>query len=114
MHELSIAQNIYKEILVIAKREKVGSVVAVKIGIGAFSGAVNESLAFCFSEIQKGTELEKTKITLKEIPIKIRCSACSKEFITTNFNFTCKYCNSTNTTIIEGQDIIILEIEAGD
>lgn len=55
MHEMSLCESVLRIIEKQAEKEKFQRVVKVKILIGEHSGASQESMAFCFPFVTKGT-----------------------------------------------------------
>jgi hydrogenase nickel incorporation protein HypA/HybF len=55
MHELSLCENIVKIIERQAARDGFTRVVTVTLALGDLSGTSEESLAFCFPMVAKGT-----------------------------------------------------------
>lgn len=76
MHELSLAQAL----LDLAVRYAEGRRIAVlRVRVGAVSGVVADSLAFCFDFVSRGTLAEGARLELEEVPLRLRCGRCGAE-----------------------------------
>ena len=110
MHELSIAQNIIEIVKQNVPTEELQSVTSINLKIGEFSGVDIDSLEFGFEAITSGTELENSKLTIEKIPFVFKCHNCGIN-TTNEFGISiCPKCNGTNTKIISGLEIEIIEV----
>jgi len=114
MHELAIADSIVNTILEEAKKQNLGSVVAVGLRIGALTDIVPEALEFGFSAITDGTLLEGTKLKIESVPVKGMCNGCGKTFEVKRFCFVCPECNASDIKVDQGQELDIAYIEVND
>ena len=62
MHEMSLCESILRIIEKQAEKEKFKCVLKVRVLIGEYSGASEESMAFCFPFVTKGTVAEGAKL----------------------------------------------------
>jgi hydrogenase nickel incorporation protein HypA/HybF len=114
MHELAIAQNIVDIIKRNVSENELSNVDSIKLKIGEMAGVVTDSLEFGFQAITSGTELELAKLTIEKIPFVFKCNACGKES-TNEYGITvCPECNGTDTNIISGLEMQIVEVELRD
>ena len=111
MHELSIAQSIIDIVTQHLPDNNHSQVKSVIVRIGKLSNVLPDSLSFCFEAITKDTDFEKTELIMKIIPINIECKDCGKISETENYIFSCPSCESTNISIISGNDLNVEEIE---
>ncbi len=111
MHELSIAQSIIDIVTQHLPNNNHTHVKSVIIRIGKLSNVLPDSLSFCFEAIIKDTNFEKTELVIKIIPITIECKHCGKVSETESYNFSCPSCESTNISVISGNDLNVEEIE---
>jgi hydrogenase nickel incorporation protein HypA/HybF len=114
MHEMSIAQNIVEIVEEILQNESGSSVSKVCVKIGELIAVVPESLQFCYSAITAGTTLEKSKLVIEEIPVKVRCKKCESLFRVQSFVFQCPECNGTELETISGRELSVSEIEVDE
>jgi len=111
MHELSIAQNIVEIVKQNVPQEDLKGVTSIKLKIGDMSGVVTESLEFGFLAIISGTELEDAKLDIEKIPFFLKCNECKQESSNEYGSSICPECGSSNTTILSGLELQIIEVE---
>jgi hydrogenase nickel incorporation protein HypA/HybF len=113
MHELSVAQEIINIV-----RQSIPSenhkVKVVRMKVGGLSGILVDSLKFCFDSLVANSDLDGSVLDILEVPIKIYCNECSKEYIINEPIFICPNCNSFNVNLLEGKELEITEIELED
>jgi hydrogenase nickel incorporation protein HypA/HybF len=111
MHELSIAQNIIEIVEDNIKTVENPKVNFVFLKVGKLSNVLVDSLTFGFDTLIQGTNLEGAKLLVEEIPIKLNCKNCEKEFETNKFAFQCIYCGNTNLEMLTGNELTVSEID---
>ncbi len=90
------------------------SVERVNIKIGKLSAVVPDSLTLCFEIAAKGTVFEGAVLNTTEIPLQLKCRACSHEWIVDEPAFYCEKCNNGGIDIISGRELDIESIEIAD
>lgn len=111
MHELSLAQNIIEIVRQHIPNDLEYGIKAVKVKVGDCSGVVPESLEFCFKTLTLGTMLEKSQLIIEHIPFVIQCHNCQSSSSNEVGLAICTYCGSTNTVIVSGTELQVVEIE---
>jgi hydrogenase nickel incorporation protein HypA/HybF len=111
MHELSIAQNIVEIVKQSVPLDELKEVTTIKLKIGEISGIVSDSLEFGFQAITSGTELEKAKLNIEKIPFVFKCNSCNSESTNDLGVTVCPECESTDTKIVSGLEMQIVEVE---
>jgi len=114
MHEMSIAQNIVEIVEEILQSQVDSSVLRVFVKIGKLVAVVPESLEFCYDAITAGTTLEKSKLVIEEIPVRVRCKKCENLFQVQSFVFKCPTCYSIELETISGRELTVSEIEVDE
>lgn len=110
MHELSIAAEVIEIIEEQAKQNNADKVVVVELEIGELSGILSYALKTGLEISVKGTVLENTEIKLKEVEAEFECNQCSAIFKAHDLFTNCPKCNSFDTKIIKGKELIIKSI----
>jgi|SRR5690625_1973690 len=112
MHELSIAYNLVQIAEETARINQFQTVDVVHVKIGVLAGVVKEALLFSFDVATEGTSIEKAKLVVEEVPIKVYCSHCHDEFTLENpIPLRCPECEKSSNQIIEGKEIELYSIE---
>jgi hydrogenase nickel incorporation protein HypA/HybF len=111
MHELSIAMNIVDSASEYAIKHQLQKISKVEIAVGKLSGVVAESLYFVWSEACKDSLLQDSKLAVNMVPLKMHCNNCNKDTILEDILLICPHCDSLDTTVIEGKELIITKLE---
>ncbi len=116
MHELAIAETIFRTVCETMERNEYRTVRCVGMRIGVLTDVVPESLTFGFDAITKGTPLESTRLEIESVPIRAVCNGCGEDFAVERFEFVCPRCDSRDNRLTQGNelDIAYLEIDRAD
>lgn len=114
MHELSIATSILDIVREAVPTSQHTAVRGVRVRVGALSGVVPESLDFSFAAITAGTPLQWSSLVIEKVAVRCRCNACGHEFSSEVPIFVCPACNSYETTMLQGNELQVVEIELED
>lgn len=121
MHEFVLAQNLIDEVKFALNNHESSKLVKVVVGFGPFTHATFDRVEFWWNTLLTGTNLEGAQLIKQELDGKLFCPNCNKEFLIKEKSlqqydeylelFSCPECNSFQTKIIEGTDIILLHLE---
>ena len=121
MHEFVLTQSIIDEVITSLQDHQNTHLISVNLGFGPFTHATFDRIEFWWNTLIVGTSLEDGKIIKTPLDGKLFCPSCDQEFIIKDRDqfqfdeyldiFSCPQCNSYQTKILEGTDIIILNIE---
>ena len=116
MHEMSIAQSLIGILQDEMAKNGVTILTKVQVKYGALSGVVPEALAFAFEVLTKETDMADAELVLEEVPLKLRCSECAKEFVSEERGLIlipCPYCGEDiGHEVLEGKELYIERIVA--
>lgn len=113
MHELGIVFHIIKGVKKTAKENELTEIASVTVELGQVSAVVPHYLTDCWrwaadkEELLRGSELK-----IEEIPAVTYCEACGKTYSTVEYGKICPYCGSERTYLLQGNQVMIKEIEA--
>jgi hydrogenase nickel incorporation protein HypA/HybF len=111
MHELSIAQNIIEMIQDQVPARDLGNVTTVRLKVGAFAGVVPDSLEFSFEAITSGSPLSNARLEIETVPFRLLCNNCGTTGENDGGFSICETCGSTDTKILTGSELNLMEIE---
>lgn len=114
MHELSIAQSILDIVRSHVSASDLKDVRSVRVKVGEMSGVVPDSLEFSFSALVADTDLHSATLAMELIPFQIRCSTCQRVSKTEFGIVLCPVCGGTETTVVSGTELQVLDIELTD
>ncbi len=111
MHELSVAESIFR-----LAEEKITAYsgkrpVKINLEIGLFSGIDFEALEFAISSVVKNTLFEETVIQIDKVSPLARCNECQHEFQPEDYITTCPVCGNFNVEFLKGKELLIRSIE---
>ena len=114
MHDIESCRAILDIVSRESEKRNGKKVTRIKLSIGLLSGTDPEHLRETLILCSRGTVAEGAELELIKKPAKIQCLACNHVFETdTPGRPHCRKCQSPETTIIDGDGVILesLEIE---
>lgn len=116
MHEMSIVQSILAILQDEMTKRDITRLKRVVLKNGALAGVVSDSMEFCWTALVPGTTFEDTVLELSEIPLKLRCGQCGKEFLPDDVRYTpCPQCEALiGHDVLEGKELYIDFVEPAD
>jgi hydrogenase nickel incorporation protein HypA/HybF len=113
MHELGIVFHIINQVEEVGKENNLTAVSSVTLEIGQVSAVLHDYLEDCWNWACGRSDLMNgAKLIIDEIPAVTLCQDCGERYSTIKYGKICPKCNSENTYLITGNEIIIKEIEA--
>lgn len=117
MHEASLVLGMIPVIEKHLKENQGEYVSKVVTKIGRLSGVELNSFEFAFNAVKLDYPwLKDSILVVNDVPVIYKCSICSAEFESENFNFPTCSCGSTDIELISGEELFLetLEIDKGD
>ena len=112
MHEFGITKNIVATVERYLERDDVLRVELINLRFGALQAIVPEAVEFAFETLkQEIPELADTRLNITTVPIQLKCENCGQVFRAEDFILYCTDCGSSETTIIEGKELEISNME---
>ena len=113
MHELGIVFHIIRTVEDVAKQNDVTCIRRVTLQLGEVSGVVESYLQDCWKWAAAKTDLlPSAELTVETIPAITQCRACGQQYETVRYGRTCPHCQSPDTYLVQGNEMLIKEIEA--
>ena len=111
MHELSIATSIVE--LAREEAEKRGvRVIGIHVTLGALSGVVREALEGSYEMVVAGTELEGSRLIIREQPVTVYCPTCRETRVLSSIQrFVCPECATPAGEVIDGKELQLTALE---
>jgi hydrogenase nickel incorporation protein HypA/HybF len=108
VHELSIA----RAVVAAAERHAEGRrVTAVRVRAGRMRQVVPASLRFSFDVCARDTVCEGARLELAEVPVRLRCRGCEREWEPEIPAFRCPRCGSADVAVEAGEELVVDEID---
>ncbi|WP_035041391.1 hydrogenase maturation nickel metallochaperone HypA [Desulfovibrio sp. X2] len=116
MHEMSIVQSLQDIIRQEMGRHGVTRLLAVRVVHGRLTNVVPEALEFAWEVMTKDTDMEGARLETEEIPLKLRCGGCRREFEPEDITAVlapCPVCGEQiGHEVVAGRELHIAHIEA--
>jgi hydrogenase nickel incorporation protein HypA/HybF len=107
MHELAVTQNILDTSIRHAQAAKAQKILSIKIIIGQFASIVDDSVAFYWDLIAKGTIAQEAILEFERVPAQFTCQDCAGKFLWEDNLISCPRCNSNRIKIESGTELFI-------
>ncbi len=114
MHELSVCRGMLRRVEAIARERGAARVTRVVIRIGPLSGVVPELVERAFPVARAGTLAADAGLTVERVPIRVDCPACGHTGEASLERLACPSCNSPDTRVAGGDELLLTEIEVED
>lgn len=113
MHEVALAQAVWRQVAAEMDRHKGRSLLAVRLLVGKWSGADPESLEFALKIMAGESPWPKAAFQIRSEPLGLECRKCGRSFEPDEFNLACPGCRSPDVEVVKGKDVYLesLEIE---
>ncbi len=113
MHELGIVFKIIDTVEETARENQVTKINSVTMDVGEVSTVIPSYLIDCWDWAVKKHEILKTsQLIVHTVPAVTFCESCRKEYETVKYGKTCPHCGSPETYLVQGNELVIKEIEA--
>jgi len=115
VHEVSIAMSLVETISEQTAAERVDSVSAVHIRVGAFSGVVKDALLFAWDMAAEGSVASGARLVIEDVPLVVFCPQCDEaKTIQGHPILQCPKCQTLTPAIVSGRELDLVSIEVPD
>ena len=115
MHELGIVFHIIRTVEDACRDNAIFRVSSVTLQLGEVSGVVPHYLEDAWRwASNKNPLVAGAELKVEEIPAVTYCEECKKTYETVAHGKTCPYCGSSRTYLVQGQEVMVKEIETPD
>ncbi len=111
MHELGVLNSMVHTIERMINEQDFTKVHKVVIEVGELSGIVPRYLEVSWPAATYKTFMEDTELELIVIPGIVKCKSCGRVFNAVYSDLSCPDCSSVSMEILEGDDLMIKQIE---
>ena len=111
MHELGIVYHIIRDVENVARANGVRHVSSVTLLLGVVSDLLLDAWRWAADKkpITQGAEL-----IVEPVEAVTHCEACGRDYATVEHGKTCPHCGSGETYLLQGQEVMIKQIETPD
>lgn len=111
MREMSLAEDLCRQIQELAKKEKLCRVNRVKVDIGVLRMVEDKMLSFAFQTLSRGSIAENAQLEVCYVPVTMQCQDCKHCFEVQEQTYVCPSCDGTKLEFIKGKELLLTEIE---
>ncbi len=115
MHELGIVYHIIRDVENVARAHGVRRVSSVTLLLGEVSGVVPDLLLDAWRwAADKKPITEGAELIVEPVEAVTHCEVCGRDYATVEHGKTCPHCGSGETYLLQGQEVMIKQIETPD
>ena len=115
MHELGIVYHIIRDVENVARANGVSRVSSVTLLLGEVSGVVPDLLLDAWRwAADKKPIAQGAELIVEPVEAVTHCEACGRDYATVEHGKTCPHCGSGETYLLQGQEVMIKQIETPD
>ena len=115
MHELGIVYHIIRDVENVARANGVRRVSSVTLLLGEVSGVVPDLLLDAWRwAADKKPVTQGAELVVEPVEAVTHCEACGRNYATVKHGKTCPHCGSGETYLLQGQEVMIKQIETPD
>ena len=113
MHEYSIVQSLLDQCEQNTKANNATKVTKVVVKIGVMSGVEPDLLKTAFDTFKEGMMCEDCEYIQHIQKIKIKCLDCNTISELEKNEYSCPKCQSVELDVIDGEDLMLMQLELG-
>ncbi|WP_394202001.1 hydrogenase maturation nickel metallochaperone HypA [Shewanella waksmanii] len=111
MHEYSIVSALLEQCHQHAVENQATKITKVVVKIGVLSGVETSLFATAFETFKLEGCTYDAELVIEQQPIIVRCVQCHQEQQVAERSVKCPHCNSFNTHIIAGEEMLLMQLE---
>jgi hydrogenase nickel incorporation protein HypA/HybF len=111
VHEYSIVTALIEECEKFAQQNNANKVTRVSIKLGILSGVEPSLLKTAFETFKLEGICAEATLEMNIQPLVICCLSCNNESIHDQRNIVCNHCQSTDTKVLDGEDMMLMQLE---
>ena len=111
MHELSVCQDLLRQVEKIAAEHGAVAVERIVLQIGELSGVEPPLLERAFTIARAGTLAENAGMEIRTGPVVVQCTECGGRSAVPPNRLVCTYCGDWRVRVVEGEELLLLKVE---
>lgn len=111
MHEYSIVSALIEQCERHAFENNATSVTRIAVKIGVMSGVEPSLLSSAFETFKLDGICKSAILALDIQPLVLHCHRCEQDHQLEERNFICPHCQSRDTRLIEGEEMLLMQLE---
>lgn len=111
MHELSLCEDLLRQVTALAQQHQAKAVALIRVQIGQLAGVEPLLLESAYSIARLGTVAEQAELLTELVPPVVFCHACGQESEASPSDLRCPACQSLETRVVKGEELILARVE---
>lgn len=111
MHELPVTESVLEIALRHAKAAEADRVTDVYLVLGQLATIVDDSVAFYWDIINRGTPAEGARLHFRRLPAELYCLACNVRYQLEGEELACPVCKGDQVKVVAGDEFYMEAIE---
>ena len=111
MHELAVCQALIDQVEGIARERQARRITSIIVRNGPLSGVVTELLQQAFTLARAGTVAAEASLLVETLPVRVRCSVCSRDSEVSANRLVCDCCGDWRTELLSGDELLLARVE---
>jgi hydrogenase nickel incorporation protein HypA/HybF len=111
MHEYSIVMALIEQCEALAKQHNAIAIERVNIKVGILSGVEPSLLAQAFNSFKLDGICTNASLNMQIQPLVLQCNTCNKRTVQMHRVVLCPDCNSADTLVVDGEDMMLMQLE---
>ncbi|QBF83709.1 hydrogenase/urease nickel incorporation protein HypA [Shewanella maritima] len=113
MHEYSIVLALIEQCEQHAAQHQADSIKRVSIKVGVLSGVEPDLLKTAFDTFKEEGICKGAELEMHIQPLVLHCQDCDSKQEIGEYNIICPKCQSSNTRVLDGEDMYLMQLEVG-
>ena len=111
MHEYSIVQALLEQCENYAKENNAAKITKVVTKIGKLSGVEPHLLEIAFDTFKEKTVCDEAEFVMNLQNLLLYCNDCKCESEQDEVRYQCLHCQSTNVSVVDGEEMYLMTLE---
>jgi hydrogenase nickel incorporation protein HypA/HybF len=111
MHELSVCQDLIRQVEKVAAAHGAAAVERIVLQIGELSGVEPPLLERAFTVARAGTVAAAAEMEIRTGPVVVHCTECGGRSAVPANRLVCTYCGDWRVRVVEGEELLLLSVE---
>lgn len=112
MHELSLIQGVFDQVLPLARKHNASKITNITLRIGEMTMVVPEAMEFAFEVLSEDEPLlDGATLDMEFVTPRSVCFDCNTEFEHDRFHMRCPNCGSGSTALVAGRECNVASMD---
>lgn len=113
MHELSVCQQLLRQVARLAATHDAGRVDSIRLRIGPLSGVQPELLRQAFPFASAGTVADGARLVIETAAVRVHCLHCGEDGDALPNRLLCPHCGQWQTRLVSGDELLLVSVDLG-